>query len=100
MMRADDPRSIRVSVVPALADIVDAPEQPAIIAVDMPIGLPDRTQGSGRLPEQLIRPLLGQRQSSVFSAAQGFTAGVRYLPEDPGDRRTPACAAGSHLQAS
>jgi threonine dehydratase/predicted RNase H-like nuclease len=67
MMRADDPRSIRVSVVPALADIVDAPEQPAIIAVDMPIGLPDRTQGSGRLPEQLIRPLLGQRQSSVFA---------------------------------
>ncbi|MET3890543.1 threonine dehydratase [Bosea sp. OAE506] len=43
-----------------------APE-PALIAVDMPIGLPDGIEGSGRGPEQLVRPLLGQRQSSVFS---------------------------------
>lgn len=42
-------------------------EKPALIAVDMPIGLPDRIGGSGRGPEQLVRPLLGQRQSSVFS---------------------------------
>jgi threonine dehydratase len=41
--------------------------EPALIAVDMPIGLPDRIEGSGRGPEQLVRPLLGQRQSSVFS---------------------------------
>jgi len=40
---------------------------PALIAVDMPIGLPDRIGGSGRGPEQLVRPLLGQRQSSVFA---------------------------------
>jgi len=33
----------------------------------MPIGLPDRIEGSGRGPEQSVRPLLGQRQSSVFS---------------------------------
>ncbi len=38
-----------------------------IIAVDMPIGLPDFIEGAGRGPEQLIRPLLGKRQSSVFS---------------------------------
>ena len=38
-----------------------------VIAVDMPIGLPERTEGSGRVPEQLIRPLLGARQSSVFA---------------------------------
>lgn len=40
---------------------------PALIAVDMPIGLPDHIEGSGRGPEQMVRPLLGQRQSSVFS---------------------------------
>ncbi len=39
----------------------------AIIAVDMPIGLPDRVGTGGRGPEGLIRPLLGQRKSSVFS---------------------------------
>jgi predicted RNase H-like nuclease len=40
---------------------------PSLIAVDMPIGLPERICGSGRGPEQLVRPLLGARQSSVFS---------------------------------
>jgi threonine dehydratase len=66
-MRADDPRTHRIVTAPTIAGIVDAPEGPAIVAVDMPIGLPDRTSGSGRPPEQLIRPLLGQRQSSVFA---------------------------------
>ena len=39
----------------------------AVVAVDMPIGLPDFTTKGGRGPEMLVRPLLGQRQSSVFS---------------------------------
>jgi len=42
-------------------------EGPAIVAVDMPIGLPDRIGPGGRGPERLVRPLLGERQSSVFS---------------------------------
>ena len=33
----------------------------------MPIGLPEFTRKGGRGPEMLVRPLLGQRQSSVFS---------------------------------
>jgi predicted RNase H-like nuclease len=36
----------------------------AIVAVDMPIGIPER---SGRAVEGEVRRLLGQRQSSVFS---------------------------------
>ena len=67
LMRVGDPQSAHIMTAPTLAAIADDPEQPAVAAVDMPIGLPDRTQGSGRLPEQLIRPLLGQRQSSVFA---------------------------------
>ncbi len=67
LMRVDDPQAHHVVTAPTLAAIADAPEQPAVIAVDMPIGLPERTEGSGRLPEQLIRPVLGQRQSSVFA---------------------------------
>jgi len=67
LMRADDPGAHRIVTAPTLAAIADAPEQPAVVAVDMPIGLPERTEGSGRLPEQLIRPLLGERQSSVFA---------------------------------
>jgi predicted RNase H-like nuclease len=67
LMRVDDPHTHRIMTVPTFAAIPDALEQPAVIAVDMPIGLPERTEGSGRRPEQLIRPLLGQRQSSVFA---------------------------------
>ncbi len=52
-------------VVSRFGDLLATP--PALIAVDMPIGLPDRIEGSGRGPEQLVRPWLGQRQSSVFS---------------------------------
>lgn len=33
----------------------------------MPIGLPDVSQKGGRGPEALVRPLLGNRQSSVFA---------------------------------
>jgi predicted RNase H-like nuclease len=57
----------RVRIVPRFADALAAPEAPAIVAVDMPIGLPDRIGPDGRGPERAIRPLLGARQSSVFS---------------------------------
>lgn len=38
-----------------------------VIAIDIPIGLPDAIVGPGRPAEQAVRPLLGPRQSSVFS---------------------------------
>jgi predicted RNase H-like nuclease len=56
-----------VRVLPSFADILDAPEHPAVIAVDMPVGLPDRTGYGGRAAENAVRPLLGARQSAVFS---------------------------------
>jgi predicted RNase H-like nuclease len=58
---------VRLRVAPRLADVLAAPEAPAIVAVDIPIGLPDRIGPEGRGPERSIRPLLGARQSSVFS---------------------------------
>ena len=57
----------RVRIVPRFADVLAAPEQPAIVAVDMPIGLPERVGAGGRAAENSVRPLLGARQSSVFS---------------------------------
>lgn len=45
------------------ADILAAPEKPSIIAVDVPIGLPEC---GGRAAENLVRPLLGQLYRSVF----------------------------------
>ena len=57
----------QVNVFGRFADLVAEYGPAAVIAVDMPIGLPNRIAGSGRGPEQSIRPYLGARQSSVFS---------------------------------
>lgn len=54
-------------VFPAFSGLVAAFTDDTTVAVDMPIGLPDFTRHGGRGPEALVRPLLGQRQSSVFS---------------------------------
>jgi len=58
---------IKVSVHSSFAAILADTEPPVAIAVDMPIGLPERISQGGRGPERLIRPLLGARQSSVFA---------------------------------
>jgi predicted RNase H-like nuclease len=58
---------IRLGIVPRFADVLAAPEAPAVIAVDIPIGLPKRVGYGGRAAENAVRPLLGARQSSVFS---------------------------------
>jgi predicted RNase H-like nuclease len=57
----------RLRLVPRFADVLAAPETPSVIAVDMPIGLPERAGPGGRAAENCVRPLLGERQSSVFS---------------------------------
>ena len=58
---------VRLRIVPRFADVLAAAERPAVVAVDMPIGLPERTGPGGRAAENCVRPLLGARQSSVFS---------------------------------
>jgi predicted RNase H-like nuclease len=66
LLRADG-SDLRIAAVPRFADVLAAPEQPTVIAVDIPIGLPERTGDGGRAAENAVRPLLGMRQSSVFS---------------------------------
>ncbi|MER8826170.1 DUF429 domain-containing protein [Mesorhizobium sp. M0938] len=56
-----------VAVFPSFAALLEALPADATVAVDMPIGLPDLSQRGGRGPEALVRPLLGNRQSSVFA---------------------------------
>lgn len=59
--------SPEVALFTDFSTLTDRFERAAAIAVDMPIGLPERIEGSGRGPEQAVRPMLGARQSSVFS---------------------------------
>lgn len=56
---------ITVTVAARFADLLA--HAPAVIAVDIPIGLPERAGAGGRAAENAVRPLLGARQSSVFS---------------------------------
>jgi predicted RNase H-like nuclease len=56
-----------VGVYPDFEALLNAFPFDAIIAVDMPIGLPERATLGGRGAEQAVRPFLGARQSSVFS---------------------------------
>lgn len=61
---AEGPFAPCVTITRSFAALTEGAEK---IAVDMPIGLPERAGQGGRGPERLVRPLLGERQSSVFS---------------------------------
>src|SRR5262245_56851974 len=62
-----DLTEVRVRLMPRFTDVAKAPEAPEVIAIDIPIGLPERAGYGGRAAENAVRPLLGARQSSVFS---------------------------------
>jgi predicted RNase H-like nuclease len=66
-LRLDGDPAPEFAVFPDFAALLADARQPGVIAVDMPIGLPERIGPGGRGPERLVRPLLGERQSSVFS---------------------------------
>jgi predicted RNase H-like nuclease len=50
-----------------MADLLRHPKVPALVAVDMPIGLPEHVGPGGRAPEAELRALLGERKASLFS---------------------------------
>lgn len=54
--------------VATFAELLDAPEAPEYIGIDMVIGLPDEARSGGRACDRMARTLLGHpRSSSVFS---------------------------------
>jgi threonine dehydratase len=60
------PHEIDIAIHEGFACVLDPADPPSIIAVDMPIGLPDRIGEDGRGPEKEVRRHLGRRKSSVF----------------------------------
>jgi predicted RNase H-like nuclease len=62
----EGPVEPEIRIVSRFAELIEAAEN-AVLAVDMPIGLPDFIGPEGRGPERLVRKRLGERQSSVFS---------------------------------
>ena len=63
-----DTGELRARLVPAFAGLLDLAERPSIVAVDIPIGLPEVTPPGGRTCDREARRILGRpRASSVFS---------------------------------
>lgn len=67
LLEGGDPAGAEIRLYSQIADLIAGHDRPIATAIDMPIGLPDRIDSGGRGPERLVRPLLGERQSSVFS---------------------------------
>ncbi len=56
-------------------DVLALPQAPRIIAIDIPIGLPERAIKGGRACDNAARAVLGGRQSSVFSVPSRASVG-------------------------
>ena len=77
----------------ALTDLFAGDDAPLVAAIDIPIGLPERVGPSGRAPERLVRPLLGPRQSSVFSVPSRAAVAAGLAEWEESARYRAACAA-------
>ena len=60
------PAEAAFTIVSSFTELIPPARDFAALAVDMPIGLPDRVGTGGRGPDRLARAVLGERQSSVF----------------------------------
>jgi predicted RNase H-like nuclease len=67
VFRPLDGQESRARILSSLVDVFSAPELPAIVAVDIPIGLPKISRRGGRAADVECRKILGRdRQSSIF----------------------------------
>jgi predicted RNase H-like nuclease len=63
------------------AGVLDALPDDTVVAVDMPIGLPDRHVPGGRAVDRAARAQLGPKRSSVFSPPPRCVLGARTLAD-------------------
>jgi predicted RNase H-like nuclease len=50
-----------------ISEVLALPQKPRVVAVDIPIGLPDAAERGGRACDRIARKLLGKRGCCVFS---------------------------------
>ncbi|GGE06491.1 hypothetical protein GCM10011390_27000 [Aureimonas endophytica] len=82
-------------VFPRFETLLDSLPSDAAIAVDMPIGLPERIVGPGRVAEAAARPCLAGRQSSVFSIPARAA-----VEADPGPHEDDIARSAAHARAN
>jgi predicted RNase H-like nuclease len=63
----------------SIGEVLDHTDRPAAIAIDIPIGLPERVTGAGRECDVAVRINLGKRSSAVFAVpARAVIAETNY----------------------
>lgn len=92
---------LRARVVPSAQALLALPERPAVLGVDLPIGLPERAERGGRACDRAARQFLGRpRASSVFSPpARGALAASSYEAAQAANRRSSSAGVGLSLQS-
>jgi predicted RNase H-like nuclease len=68
LRNVEPPLCERVVLAAAFSEILNHPGKPAIIAVDIPIGLPEKISGAGRECDVLARLKLGKRAAAAVFA--------------------------------
>ncbi|WP_019905819.1 DUF429 domain-containing protein [Methylobacterium sp. 77] len=66
LLDLDDPGHYRAALFARVVDILDAPEAPVCVGIDVPIGLPDVVEGGGRVADRAARAYLAGGRASVF----------------------------------
>lgn len=66
LLDLDDPGRHRAARFATVAELLDGPEAPVVIGIDVPIGLPDRVGSGGRVADRAARHALGAGRASVF----------------------------------
>ncbi len=69
LRQLEPPFRERAFLAKSIAEVLDHPDTPAVIAIDIPIGFPERIAGAGRECDRAARKVLGRRACAVFSAA-------------------------------
>ncbi len=67
LRRVEPPFEESVFLARRFDDVLNHPAKPSVIAIDIPIGFPERLTGAGRECDCAVRRVLGKRASSVFA---------------------------------
>ncbi len=66
LLDLDAPERHRAALFATVEEVLDGPEGPAVVGIDVPIGLPDRVVDGGRPADRAARRFLGTGRASVF----------------------------------
>jgi predicted RNase H-like nuclease len=105
ILQPDSPARAEAKVFENFTNLAGALNPDSIIAVDMPIGLPERASKGGRAPDWAAKEFLGPRKGSVFlvpsrpavyAYEQGYAQVCTVARETSDPPRAPSIQAFSH----